>query len=131
MSHSRRQQGFSLVSAIFLLVVLGMLGGFMVTLGSVQHTSTALSAHAARAHFAALSGLEWMVFRLGSGGGCAASGAAPVIEGFTLAITCSASPVTEGARNYSLYDLRVRASRGAVGALDRVSREVRAVVEGP
>ncbi len=125
------QQGFSLVSAMFLLVVLGMLGGFMVTLSSVQHTSTALSAQAARAHFAALSGLEWVVHALAGGAGCPSSGI-PTIEGFTLDLmTCVPHPVQEGARRYTLYDLRVRARRGAIGALDRVSREVRAMVEAP
>ncbi len=35
------QRGFSIVSAIFLLVVLATLGAFMVTFSTVQHTTSA------------------------------------------------------------------------------------------
>lgn len=57
-------RGFSLVSAIFLLVVLAGLGTAMINMSSTQHTSSALDVQGAQAYQAARSGIEWGVFRL-------------------------------------------------------------------
>src|SRR4030065_2779656 len=52
------QRGFSLVSAIFLLVVIAALGTFAVTLSTTQQQSAALDVLGARAYQAARAGIE-------------------------------------------------------------------------
>ena len=54
-----RQRGFALVSAIFLLVVLAALGGFIATISTTQHIGSALDVSGARAYQAARAGTEW------------------------------------------------------------------------
>ena len=51
-----RQRGFTVVTAIFLLVVLAALGGFIATISTTQHIGSALDVSGARAYQAARSG---------------------------------------------------------------------------
>lgn len=60
---TRHCSGFTLVSAIFLLVVLAALGVYMVTISGVQHATTSHTTVAARVYYSAKSGLEWAVHR--------------------------------------------------------------------
>jgi len=57
----RQESGFTLVSAIFLIVVLAALGAYMVTISGVQRTTTTHTILAARVYFGAKSGLEWAI----------------------------------------------------------------------
>lgn len=69
------QRGFALISALFLLVVLGALGIYMVSISSTQQYTALYRLQSARAYFAARSGIEW--------------GAATVIPpGSTVAVPC-------------------------------------------
>ena len=60
----KKQRGFSLVSAIFLLVVIAALGTFAVTLSTTQQQSSALDVMGARAYQAAQAGIEWGAFQV-------------------------------------------------------------------
>lgn len=138
MKHSLpKQNGFSLISAIFLVVVLAMLGSFMVTLSTVQHSSSALAVQSARAWYAALSGMEWAVYELKSTGaagtGCTSLGSSFTVNGFAINTTCTvSSPIVEGADpTYYLYDVRLTASRGTVGSYDFVTNDLRATIKVP
>ncbi|MBT3206159.1 MAG: pilus assembly protein MshP, partial [Gammaproteobacteria bacterium] len=53
------QQGFSLITAIFLLVVLATLMGYMVSLRVVQQQTVVMSIQGARALQAARAGIEY------------------------------------------------------------------------
>jgi MSHA biogenesis protein MshP len=53
------QKGFTIVQAIFVLVVLGMLGAYMVTMSTVQQATSTQTLMQARAYQAARAGLEW------------------------------------------------------------------------
>ncbi|MDY0191254.1 MAG: pilus assembly protein MshP [Desulfuromonas sp.] len=53
------QKGFTLVQAIFILVVLALLGTYMVRLSTVQQSTTTQALMQARAYQAARAGLEW------------------------------------------------------------------------
>ena len=58
------QSGFSLVTAIFLLVILASLGAFIVTVSGLQQTSSALDVQGSRAYHAARSGIEWGTYQV-------------------------------------------------------------------
>lgn len=57
------QRGFSIVTAIFLLVVLAGLGVVIVNVATVQHTSSQLDIQGTRAYQAARAGMEWGLYR--------------------------------------------------------------------
>lgn len=125
------QRGFSLISTLFMLVVLAALGGYMVRLNVSQQTTTTLSLQSVRAWYAASSGLEWVVYQINTNNSCPAVPSIFTLDGFTLSMTgCSAFPVTEGANHYTLYDIQVTANRGTFGTTDFVSRRLRATVTG-
>ncbi len=58
-----QQQGVSLVTAIFLLVVLAMLGVAIVSVSGAHQVASALDVQGARAYQAARTGVEWGLFR--------------------------------------------------------------------
>lgn len=102
-----RQQGFSLVSAIFLLVVLAGLGAAIVNVSSMQHTGSAIDVQGTRAYQAARAGIEWGLYRL-KGASCNALTSfvppAPTLSGFTVTVRCESvidpktTPVTTAFR---------------------------------
>ena len=127
-----RCHGFSLVSAIFLVVVLASLGAYMATMNSIQHTTTALSLQASRAWFAARSGMEWAIYFVRTNDACPTTPTSFSVAGFAVAVTsCTAYPAVEGAVNYNLFALELTATRGTFGQPDFVSRALRATVLGP
>ncbi len=97
MTCTRKMCGFSLVSAIFLLVVLAALGIAMVTISTVQHQSSALDVQGTRAYQAARAGMEWGVYqKLQVPAYCGATvnnnivlPAGTSLSGFTLTVVCT------------------------------------------
>lgn len=63
-------QGFSLVTAIFLLVILAGLGAAIVYISGVQQVSSALDIQGARAYQAARAGVEWGLHQQIRSGSC-------------------------------------------------------------
>jgi MSHA biogenesis protein MshP len=128
------QRGFSLVTAIFLLVVLAGLGAAMVTLSTSQQQTLAQDVQGARAIQAARAGIEWGGYQvLKVANACPASPttlsfAGTALAGFTTQVTCSATTHTEGATTRSVYELTATARYGAVHGIDYVERVLTARV---
>jgi MSHA biogenesis protein MshP len=104
-------RGFAIVSAIFILVVLAVLGAFIVNISTSQQIGSALDVQGVRAYQAARTGIEWGLYRQlrdGSCPGAAAptsfSPAAAMLSGFTITVTCSAVADTHGGP--TTYQLR-------------------------
>ena len=102
------QRGFSLVSAIFLLVVIAALGTFAVTLSTTQHQSAAMDVMGSRAYQAARAGIEWAAYHVANSDsgvewtGCAAATPAATLTGlggtlspFTVRVNCFRMAVSE------------------------------------
>ena len=108
-----RQRGFSIVAAIFILVVLAALGAFMVTISTNQAIGSALDIQGSRAYQAARSGIEWGVYKVQATAAynfahasdpsatnsnkrsCTGASAtfvptAPTLSAFTVSVACSA-----------------------------------------
>ena len=118
--HLRRlQRGFGIITAVFLLVVLAGLGVAMVSLSTVQHTSSALDVQGARAYQAARAGIEWGLYRQLRANDCAqpTSFAVPASGGFTVTVRCT---LTAGPGTLQRYQLVATAcnqpSNGACSA---------------
>ncbi len=64
----RKQGGFAIAAAIFLIVVLALLAAGMVQISSTSHTSLSQEYTSARAYLAARSGLQWGMYQAIYGG---------------------------------------------------------------
>ena len=64
MCHKRFETGIALASAIFLLVVLAGLGAIILTVGSLQQTSSARDVMGSKAFQAARAGIEWGAYKV-------------------------------------------------------------------
>lgn len=133
-----RERGFSLATAIFLIVVLAGLGVALLTVGGLQHAASALDVQGARAYQAARAGAQWGMYQLLAPAPTPAlppcwSGSAAVSPGgsltpFTVAVTCSLLQTTELDRTINVYSIVSNASFGAAGAANSVVREVSVTV---
>lgn len=134
MNPPRRHSGFSIVTAIFLLVILSMLGAFMLTISNAMHVSSAQDIQGSRAFRAARAGIEWGVARVNGATACYAPPPIPLalegFEGFAVAVTCTMRSYDEGGTTRYIFWLESTASAGgAVGSLGYVERTVNAFVE--
>ncbi len=88
------QRGFSVVTAIFLLVVLAAMGAFMVTFSTVQHIPSAQDVQGVRAYQAARAGIEWGAYRVLRNASCVGSTVLPALggtlAGVTVTVLCAA-----------------------------------------
>lgn len=135
MNSTRYNGGFSLVSAVFLLVVVALIAGYAVSIGTSQQADSSLALLGKRADFAARSGLEWAIARILEDGSCPASGttfspAGTGISNFTVSVSCSSTTVAEGASSYPMYSLNVTATLGSEGSEDFARRSLNAHVSG-
>ena len=124
--------GFSLVSVLFLLVVVSALASYLVNLSIAQQQGSALSIDALRGRHAALSGLEWVAYHVAHvASSCPSVPTTLDIEGFSVSLTsCTQTDVVEGAANYRLFDVTVNAERGSFGNADYVNLALRAALRG-
>lgn len=139
------QRGFSLVTAIFLLVVLSALGAMMLTFFSAQQQGAALDVTGARAYQAARAGIEWGAFHVVrsavADGGVFAAACLPgpatspplalggTLSAFNVAVSCSATSHTEAATTLVVYNLTSTAQYGtAAGQPDYVVRVINATI---
>lgn len=137
----KRQSGFSIVTAIFLIVILAGLGAFAVSMFRVQQTSAAFDELGARGYQAAQAGIEWGAWQvLRNGGACAATTnlALPgALQAFTVTVACASTAHTEAGNPVTIYQLTATAcNQPAAGACpnpapgaDYVERQVQAAVE--
>lgn len=150
-SISRRQQGFSLVSAIFLLVVIAAIGTFSVTLSISQQQGAALDVLGSRAYQASRTGIEWAAFQItqnsavagGFASNCLAAAPAasyvqalPALPGtlsvFNVSVACGATaqsdviPATGAAGTLTVYSIISTASMSGVtpGSANYVERQM-------
>ncbi len=127
----RRQRGFALVVAIFLLVVLASLGVFIVKVSGVQHQTVNIALLGARAFQAARAGIEWGAHRAIDASSCTNTTLNLTeggLAGFDVDVTCSSSSHTETGNTYNLYVIDVEARAGTYGNPDYVSRRMQASV---
>lgn len=135
------QAGFSMVSAIFLLVVLAVMGAMILTFSTVQHATSAQDIQSARAYQAARAGIEWGLYQLlrpatpGCTGSTQFSPSGTPLGGelapFTVTVTCVASaPINEAGVTTAIYTLESTATFGAgPGELGYVERRLRVTAE--
>jgi MSHA biogenesis protein MshP len=129
----KHERGFALVAAVFIVVVLALLGIMMVTIGGMQRATTSAAAQGARAYHAARSGIEWGAFQAVVASSCAATTTIPLsvagLDGFTVTVGCTSTSHRERAPpEYNVYVITSTATSGAFGEADYVSRRIQITV---
>ena len=130
MTSAREQTGFTLITAIFLLVVVAAMVVYMTNIRVAQQTTVVYGVQGARAIMVARSGLEWGISQSIVSGSCAASSSFtdPAFAGFSVEVQCTQSTHTEGVTPLVIYRLTAIASSGVYGSLDYVQRRLQATV---
>lgn len=148
-----RQAGFSIITAVFLVVVLALLGAFIVSVTGLQQSSQVLDVQGVRAYQAARAGLEWGAYQVLDPNNtlnpatclpvvmpsCPASptnisSLAGSLSTFTVTVTCVASAATtEGNREVRGYQIVATACNqppcpNAAPATGYVERQVQATL---
>lgn len=125
------QIGFSLVPALFLLVVLAALGIVAVRLAGVQQQTVVLAMQSGRAYAAARSGVDWSAYQALVNGSCASATLALTeagLAGFSVDTNCSSTTHNEGPNTVRVYVIDAFAWSGSYGTPDYVSRRIRSTV---
>ena len=123
----RHARGFSLVTGIFLIVILAALGAFMVTFTGLQQTTVQADVLGVRAYYAARAGIDWALYRTLDPDNtisvtptdptvfatCPAtttlSGLGGSLAPFAVTVTCTETAATEANRNIRVYQITATA----------------------
>ena len=139
----RRERGFAIVGAFFLVVILGALGLYLARITAQNQAGSALDIQGARAYQAANAGIEWAAARLllePVAPGCfretTLSFTDSMLEPFTVSISCSATVLAEGGVDLSSYRIVANACNqpacpSARPAAGYVERQVEATLGRP
>jgi MSHA biogenesis protein MshP len=124
----RFARGFSLISAIFLLVVLSALGTYMVIFTGQQQTTVQADVLGVRAYYAARAGLDWGTYLAldpeNTAGAPPAFAACPAgtintmggsLSPFTVVVTCNDTGFSydEAGRAIHVYEITATACNNA------------------
>lgn len=133
------ESGFVLPSAIFLVVILAALGGYMVTLSRTSHMSGALDIQGARAYQAARAGMEWAAWQVVNLPPVALPNPVPTpcplpfpgsftptgtLAAFTVTVTCVRTAHDDGGALVEVYQVTSTATSGVPDTVDYVDRQI-------
>lgn len=108
----RRSRGVSLITAVFLLVVLSGLGVAIVTVSTAAQQSSAIDLSGTRAYEAARSGVEYGLYRFAIDGTCANNSftAPGALASLTVTVQCAQSSNTMADGVTKLTQTRITAT---------------------
>lgn len=138
MCRNMKQRGFSLIMAIFLIVVLGGIAVFIGRLSTMQQHSSALDEEGAMAYQAARTGIEWGVYQAIVNASCVAAPPAFILAltvpttplstvNYAVTVTCTQTTATEGSTTINVYQITATANN-ATGGNFAVERRLTATV---
>ena len=125
---TRRARAFALPAALFLLVVLWLLGAFIAGVSGLQQSGAALDVKGVQAYFAARAGVEWAAYQVldpertlnpascdpvvmaacpGTGGVATLTGLGGSLAAYTVTVQCTLDPASasEGHREIRVYSV--------------------------
>ncbi|MGZ5052769.1 MAG: hypothetical protein ACXWF8_17315 [Methylobacter sp.] len=124
---NRKQNGFSLVIAIFLIVVLGGIAVIISWVSTMQHQSSALDEEGSMAYQAARSGIEWGVYQAVINSSCVAgpstfslaltvptTPAASTVN-YNVSVACTQTSATEGTTVINIFQITSTARNASNG----------------
>ena len=115
---NRRQSGFVLVLAVFMLVMLASIAAYLLTISNLQVQTAAQDELGARAYQSARTGIDWGAYQIlrapaqAFAIACSAGSSTQTIAlsgqlaGFSVAVACQAGAAqTEGANSFRAYSI--------------------------
>lgn len=128
MMHSGQQKGFSLIAAIFLIVVIAGLLLVMSRMAAVEDRESILAILADKAYFAARSGMDWTGVQA-LNGTCSASNALS-FDNVPVTTSCNATTgIDEGTGGtYNIYSITATAVIGTKSTSTLTRRTLRGQV---
>lgn len=135
----KRAAGFTIVSAVFLMVVLAVLGVSLVNIATVQHTTSAQLLQTVRASYAARAGAEWAAWQAANTVGWC-PGPYPMsftvtlpapLAGFGVTVECTRTDHTVNAAVQRYFVVDVTAASGSYGTPDFARRRLQIKVRRP
>lgn len=138
------QGGFGIISAVFILVILAVLGISITFMAGTQRSASTLDLLGTRAYHAARAGVDWGAYQALVNGVCPAPTnltfpAGSSLAGFTTTVTCALTTTNEGGVTVTLYNIISNSCNIPTGAACPnaasanplyVERQVTAVVGG-
>jgi MSHA biogenesis protein MshP len=129
---TRKNRGFLLPAAIFILVILAALGGYALNITSIQQATSTQDVQGARAYQAARAGVEWAAYQVLSPGttaltNCPASPSTIAVDNFSVVVSCtrSADYFEQGTdHTIAIYEVTATASFGTAGTTGYIERQV-------
>lgn len=125
-----RQSGFSLLSAIFILVVVSLVAAAMLSLAAAERRTSSFGLLGMRAYHASRSGIEWAVAKVTADPNNCAAGTFALTEGglasFTVTVSCAFTAHQENTVTVHVFRITSIAEWGAFGNADYVSRRIEA-----
>ena len=127
------QQGFTLVVAIFILVIASMMSLFIISTTVTQQSTSTYALQGARAYRAAQSGLQWAVRRAVTvddqwAAVCTGANNNFVVNDFNVSVTCTFAQHTEGGVNFCTFQISSVAVMGILGSADFFQRRLQVVI---
>lgn len=117
-SPEHRAAGFTLVSVLFIVVVLAALGAAIASVSTRQHLGSAAEVESARALQAARAGLEWAAFQVlrnpappAAAPSCFGTASFTVtgLTNYTITVSCSQATGNDGSTALVFYQLSANA----------------------
>lgn len=123
----KHQKGITLIGAIFVLIIVSLLGKYLINITGVQRQTSLLALQSARAYQAANAGIEWSIAKTVASNSC--PGSAPTnfsgLAGFIVTTSCTDLGVfDENGISSFIYRLSSTAKYGSYGDIDYVSRKL-------
>lgn len=133
--YRKQQGGFSLVMAIFIIVVLGGIAVFAARVSTMQQESNSLDEEGQMAFHAARSGIEWGTYQAIVNASCVGSTQFTIAvqtsltttANYTETVTCSQSATTEGVTAISVYNITATSNNMNSGRM-YVERQLKATI---
>jgi MSHA biogenesis protein MshP len=128
-----RQRGVSVITAVFLMLLMAVLAAAIANVVSTANVNMAADIGGARAYQAARAGAEWGMYQLDPNATTAAlppcfPDAAPPIPGHVMDVKCTKSDTTEGSRSIRIYRITSVATATGVKA-PGIERRIEVTVE--
>ena len=124
---AKRQRGSALITALFVIVIGGLIGAALAQLLGANNQSAALELGAARARSAALAGLEWARYRIDRSNRCVTGTLnlrEAALNGFRVTVSCVRTVHVNGPATTTVYAVRGFAQYARFGQSDYVSSTV-------
>jgi len=109
-----KQHGFSLISILLILLLIASLSSYLLISHTTQQTTISLALQQTQTQFAAYSGLEWAVQDALQNNCSQPNSTFTLPQDVEIKATCQALAITEGTQNYTVYTLKVRATKECV-----------------